>query len=194
MLKLVSTHSRPKAAGRLPAPQSRVQSFQLTAARRRLASKPVAVTLCTNCFNSQPPEGGWFAQAVAEDINALFQLTAARRRLDIFFISISYSNFLFQLTAARRRLGRLLARGITAIGVSTHSRPKAAGYHLHQIHMPNQRFNSQPPEGGWLLASWRTSSPPSFQLTAARRRLGLIGRLITRRGCFNSQPPEGGWV
>ena len=168
--------------------------FQLTAARRRLVAQsgaqqpPIQVST-----HSRPKAAGRLFPSETK-LNKQFQLTAARRRLDIFFISISYSNFLFQLTAARRRLGRLLARGITAIGVSTHSRPKAAGYHLHQIHMPNQRFNSQPPEGGWLLASWRTSSPPSFQLTAARRRLGLIGRLITRRGCFNSQPPEGGWV
>ena len=33
----------------------------------------------------------------------------------------------FQLTAARRRLGGLSAGGFAAIGVSTHSRPKAAG-------------------------------------------------------------------
>ena len=124
-----------------------------------------------HCFNSQPPEGGWCGT---------FRFPLMR--------------WPFQLTAARRRLGKHNAEDVDSDMVSTHSRPKAAGYHLHQIHMPNQRFNSQPPEGGWLLASWRTSSPPSFQLTAARRRLGLIGRLITRRGCFNSQPPEGGWV
>ena len=45
-----------------------------------------------------------FAQAVAEDINALFQLTAARRRL--------VWHFPFS---------------IDAVAVSTHSRPKAAG-------------------------------------------------------------------
>ena len=33
--------------------------------------------------------------------------------------------------------------------VSTHSRPKAAGGALSAIKPPKPRFNSQPPEGGW---------------------------------------------
>ena len=57
-LKLVSTHSRPKAAGSLDNPAAVSGVFQLTAARRRLVQ--------TSGFPSlfQP-----------------FQLTAARRRL-----------------------------------------------------------------------------------------------------------------
>ena len=35
------------------------------------------------------------------------------------------------------------------------------------------RFNSQPPEGGWLLLAENRVLLPAFQLTAARRRLGL---------------------
>ena len=35
--------------------------------------------------------------------------------------------------------------------VSTHSRPKAAGYTLPCIRRWLSRFNSQPPEGGWFL-------------------------------------------
>ena len=56
-----------------------------------------------------------------------FQLTAARRRLDK-FVSIAQIIKSFQLTAARRRLAfsRLLV-GEAGI-VSTHSRPKAAGW------------------------------------------------------------------
>ncbi len=55
---MVSTHSRPKAAGRGHHLNRGHHLFQLTAARRRLG--------CTNTrpnptsrFNSQPPEGGW---------------------------------------------------------------------------------------------------------------------------------------
>ena len=78
----VSTHSRPKAAGRRPAKRhhqpSRFNSqppeggwapatvtkqhrlpFQLTAARRRLAPR-CSVHFRLRSFNSQPPEGGWF--------------------------------------------------------------------------------------------------------------------------------------
>ena len=56
-------------------------------------------------------------------------------------------------------------------GVSTHSRPKAAGCPHRQTVIAHSRFNSQPPEGGWRLCD---ASP------AARKS-------------FNSQPPEGGW-
>ena len=77
-----------------------------------------------------------------------FQLTAARRRL----VSGSATDNLlkwFQLTAARRRLvdGRLIA--VVLISVSTHSRPKAAGRNRPSSPPWHNRFNSQPPEGGW---------------------------------------------
>ena len=78
----VSTHSRPKAAGAVPAPHTAPPLFQHTAARRRLESlfKDEQVSFCVSthsrpkaagsacrfamlsvvCFNTQPPEGGWF--------------------------------------------------------------------------------------------------------------------------------------
>ena len=55
----VSTHSRPKAAGHahwIPPTSSRL--FQHTAARRRLASGYEWQGMY-QCFNTQPPEGGW---------------------------------------------------------------------------------------------------------------------------------------
>ena len=76
--------------------------------------------------------------------------------------------------------------------VSTHSRPKAAGYagedlpeiekfqhtaarrrleRLSNARYQISRFNTQPPEGGW----------PKNQPHSASR------------DCFNTQPPEGGW-
>ena len=57
------------------------------------------------------------------------------------------------------------------VTVSTHSRLKAAGC-LRQTHpLLPQRFNTQPPEGGWV------------------RLLILLEKLLS----FNTQPPEGGW-
>ena len=79
-------------------------------------------------FNSQPPEGGWDLIKFATGFFVLFQLTAARRRLALHPV---YSA-LFQT-------------------VSTHSRPKAAGWWLSQSKQSTQRFNSQPPEGGWKI-------------------------------------------
>ena len=80
-LTLVSTHSRPEAAGiRALLQFLDIIKFQLTAARRRL------VTIRHT--------GG---------ITMLFQLTAARRRL-VISKCLQFKKQLFQLTAARRRL------------------------------------------------------------------------------------------
>ena len=79
---LVSTHSRPKAAG--------------TAVR---------AIHCVSCrFNTQPPEGGWGHLSDFGYNEWLFQHTAARRRLEDNKESRLYID-LFQHTAARRRLG-----------------------------------------------------------------------------------------
>ena len=56
--KMVSTHSRPKAAGFDVKTHHTNWLFQHTAARRRLAFKPV-FNQAHQCFNTQPPEGGW---------------------------------------------------------------------------------------------------------------------------------------
>ena len=57
--QLVSTHSRPKAAGRVNLMvQKRLILFQHTAARRRLDDKAKEQG-DTSGFNTQPPEGGW---------------------------------------------------------------------------------------------------------------------------------------
>ena len=77
-------------------------------------------------------------------------------------------------------------------------------------------FNTQPPEGGWLLlvgilvgqilfqhtaarrrlvCVWaRIGHPKAFQHTAARRRLGDNNRYAYPFDSFNTQPPEGGWI
>ena len=80
----------------------------------------------------------------------MFQLTAARRRLGK--QNRPYCTVhLFQLTAARRRLENTMA----------------AAYHRQIC------FNSQPPEGGWQNGLLAPVYDGVFQLTAARRRLGL---------------------
>ena len=123
---------------------------------------------------------------------------------------------MFQLTAARRRLVSGQYRQKDRDRVSTHSRPKAAGTPAvcgvggakFQLRAARRRlvrvnsirpfhalrFNSQPPEGGWV--KWETTILLiwTFQLTAARRRLGPGERSTVSRNRFNSQPPEGGWL
>ena len=125
----------------------RMLMFQHTAARRRLAANRPKPKL-RKSFNTQPPEGGWFAASAVCVLYGLFQHTAARRRLDTEFV-VQYSELL----------------------VSTHSRPKAAGCYIfcHVAHFAC--FNTQPPEGGWRLTLNNQKEKTMFQHTAARRRL-----------------------
>ena len=101
------------------------------------------------------------------------------------------------------------------VGVSTHSRPKAAAPIMSYVRvgrLPFQHtaarrrlhinititkqyqisFNTQPPEGGCLdifPCEWVFKK---FQHTAARRRLPNIGGRVLSVDGFNTQPPEGG--
>ena len=79
--------------------------------------------------------------------------------------------------------------------VSTHSRPKAAGWRIPANKMKKSSFNTQPPEGGWKDLLRFDGGKMLFQHTAARRRLGnLVARFRAGRYSFNTQPPEGGWL
>ena len=79
--QVVSTHSRPKAAGSLF-----TRGYQIALS-----------------FNTQPPEGGWLSSCAVLSIQRLFQHTAARRRLEYSQFCV-FNIVLFQHTAARRRL------------------------------------------------------------------------------------------
>ena len=103
---IVSTHSRPKAAGII---NTTGGDF-------------------VHSFNTQPPEGGWSTTSGIPNRANGFQHTAARRRLaraqaDAFIAAM------FQHTAARRRLVDIRGLPLTLVPVSTHSRPKAAGHY-----------------------------------------------------------------
>ena len=63
--------------------------------------------------------------------------------------------------------GSKLRQGVAALGVSTHSRLKAAGYAKLRVTQLAARFNTQPPEGGWLGVSKQLISSYVFQHTAA---------------------------
>ena len=84
--------------------------FQHTAARRRLDGVLYDGSELTLGFNTQPPEGGWRADSGGLVFEGLFQHTAARRRLAWYG-----------------------GGGYAGSGVSTHSRPKAAGASLKSL-------------------------------------------------------------
>ena len=121
----VSTHSRPKAAGQFNWVLRRLDEFQHTAARRRLArslasiclaltvsthSRPKAagclavdVEITALSFNTQPPEGGW--------------LYPRKRTYHITGFN----------TQPPEGGWLVFCRIVQICWVSTHSRPKAAG-------------------------------------------------------------------
>ena len=123
--------------------------FQHTAARRRLASQIASIIRkdCAVSTHSRPKAAGQKGGKVTQ-VHQTFQHTAARRRLDCFILHKKFKEY-----------------------VSTHSRPKAAGFAASRQGQGKCRFNTQPPEGGWVLPN-------------------AIKRF--RHG-FNTQPPEGGW-
>ena len=145
----VSTHSRPKAAGRIRTDGGGAIMFQHTAARRRLG---IYRLFCKHLKQFQHTAARRRLVLPSLKLNiiiAAFQHTAARRRLEsdlefegykwdvsthsrpkaagtsIFVLCIVA--YMFQHTAARRRLGYQLGPDNVEYGVSTHSRPKAAG-------------------------------------------------------------------
>ena len=167
---LVSTHSRPKAAGgngRLLFPNSK-------------------------SFNTQPPEGGWANRVAASCRKSWFQHTAARRRLVLVagsrnrrvavsthsrpkaagsLIPPSISGDSVSTHSRPKAAGAPYLKGVESIDVSTHSRPKAAGCGRHHgCRVGDVSTHSRPKAAGTISPKRMTSL--RFQHTAARRRLG----------------------
>ena len=195
----VSTHSRPKAAGYAMyqgAEESRV--FQHTAARRRLPKRTTALHPRLG-FNTQPPEGGcpWFKLAMHDD--GMFQHTAARRRLSR-LLPLTCALAMFQHTAARRRLVNLVVFLTPVICFNTQPPEGGCGEYAVATNWRGVSTHSRPKAAGVCKMSLLTRS--SFQHTAARRRLAWLmrrqaaGLRRTLSACclnrFNTQPPEGG--
>ena len=146
---VISTHSRAKAAGAAGFGRAPCASFQLTAARRRLASLTFASQIImVASFQLTAARRRLVLPALMSKAKCLFQLTAARRRLATIWAwalptrsfqltaarrrlahnqSLTISNIIFQLTAARRRLGVYRPNLRRIFKISTHSRAKAAG-------------------------------------------------------------------
>ena len=129
-------------------------------------------------FNTQPPEGGWAMRRAVSSRALTFQHTAARRRLgqrrNAPFFSVGVSTH-----SRPKAAGPLKTIMQPCCTVSTHSRPKAAGYTVGLIRFSVPCFNTQPPEGGWWVCVCVIFGTIVFQHTAARRRLGIS----VRRNC-----------
>ena len=104
MAWLVSTHSRPKAAGVLLAAGIAALSVSTHSRPKAAGTHYGRSRKKRNGFNTQPPEGGWPCCAPTQPVRRRFQHTAARRRLVNIYTTLGKID-MFQHTAARRRLG-----------------------------------------------------------------------------------------
>ena len=78
--------------------------------------------------------------------------------------------------------------------VSTHSRPKAAGFVTVGLPWFCVCFNTQPPEGGWKRVVLLPSGGCSFNTQPPEGGWPYFWQCRQRLSkCFNTQPPEGGW-
>ena len=167
---VVSTHSRPKAAGAVSDLAKRVDKGGFNTQPPEGGWKSL-IRQEGNliCFNTQPPEGGCRVTH-HERWDEEFQHTAARRRLDS-TPSLICCDFLFQHTAARRRLDNSRYARMAKVA-SFNTQPPEGGW--LSFFFPQRRiyrFNTQPPEGGWNPDMRGSATEPLFQHTAARRRL-----------------------
>ena len=68
----------------------------------------------------------------------------------------------------------MIARYAFQPSTGFNSQPPEGGWvRIYRSPSQRSRFNSQPPEGGWVLGGLCRCAQPSFQLTAARRRLAV---------------------
>ena len=168
---IVSTHSRPKAAGK----------------------HYTCVQLCLDGFNTQPPEGGWLYEFRLIAVLGRFNTQPPEGGWIKGRLLIAYL-YSFNTQPPEGGWAKHLATPMQHYLVSTHSRPKAAGGSQRhgriaiasfntqppeggwalstRPRLPPKSFNTQPPEGGWYLPSYPINAGLLFQHTAARRRLG----------------------
>ena len=123
---VVSTHSRPKAAG---SGFRRLLHLDWVSTHSRPKAAGIfdwSYHSVSACFNTQPPEGGWPVAVFAAAALVCFNTQPPEGGWPAYSKTASFHSG-FQHTAARRRLGFKFARTCRGRAVSTHSRPKAAG-------------------------------------------------------------------
>ena len=166
---LVSTHSRPKAAGPYSAIRALIQVVSTHSRPKAAGANTGTRRAAGRRFNTQPPEGGWeiaFGSTKARVVSTHSRPKAAGVHADVRFKTGAVSTH-----SRPKAAGETLAAGAKLVVVSTHSRPKAAG-RIRRI------SSIRPPVS--------THSRPKAAGFPCRRPVPF------RRG-FNTQPPEGGW-
>ena len=167
---LVSTHSRPKAAGS--------SAITVLSCKKCFNTQPpeggwkfaVSGVSANDCFNTQPPEGGWIVHTVTNASNSGFNTQPPEGGWAV--NADGFRAVVFQHTAARRRLEHHQLLATTGAGVSTHSRPKAAGSVSSTAEIDGTVSTHSRPKAAGLGVGFYTFAK-LFQHTAARRRLDI---------------------
>ena len=171
----------------------RFYGFQHTAARRRL-ERFVGNFLQAHCFNTQPPEGGWFLCLIIDSTITSFNTQPPeggwdtpqillRRTMSFntqppeggwgcstYLISIP---FLVSTHSRPKAAGNALCVDCMRVhSVSTHSRPKAAGRHGSAVGLCRDVSTHSRPKAAGTKGRYNLPHKLMFQHTAARRRLG----------------------
>ena len=169
-IKKVSTHSRLKAAGSvIVGIRTHQESFNTQPPEGGWAFAQ-GVILGLYGFNTQPPEGGWRKSRPVSSARRCFNTQPPEGG--------------WNLRTPRQ----------TQMGVSTHSRLKAAGSHpdtsrLAWLVSTHSRLKAAGHGCDETLHCCCVST--HSRLKAAGPKAGKQKR---KNSCFNTQPPEGGWI
>ena len=106
-----------------------------------------SMRLCKS-FNTQPPEGGWIAGAVAEAVTKVSTHSRLKAAGNGAFVG-PFGRKCFNTQPPEGGWQEMFS-DIIHMQVSTHSRLKAAGALLPRFAQHHWSFNTQPPEGGWM--------------------------------------------
>ena len=166
---LVSTHSRPKAAGgngRLLFPNSK-------------------------SFNTQPPEGGWMAAVWGMKLLWQFQHTAARRRLGP-MSPVSGERCSFNTQPPEGGWPSLRSQLLQSRSFNT--QPPEGGWIVCSCCLSCKAcFNTQPPEGGWHNAAGSSVHHDSFNTQPPEGGWGdRFFNSVTIRVSTHSRPKAAG--
>ena len=190
---MVSTHSRPKAAGHTQSLKQYHPKYGFNTQPPE-GGWPQFCLRCARfgCFNTQPPEGGWISPRKRLWPEAVS--THSRPKAAGTPQASKGNGTEFQHTAARRRLGPDSLISVNAETVSTHSRPKAAGSPAFQYWLLNRGFQHTAARRRLVFRFLEPNVHVLFQHTAARRRLAafIVSILLFQLVSTHSRPKAAG--
>ena len=104
----------------------------------------------TRCFNTQPPEGGWSYKISYDDMGFVVSTHSRLKAAGASYMH-DFARYMVSTHSRLKAAGLSNSDVPSKLIVSTHSRLKAAGQPECNCLYQRTCFNTQPPEGGWLV-------------------------------------------